>query len=87
MLRELSYMKLDDCSLSSDTFLDTCGAIQPLLDDFINCHGPEFSKVGPNNSVRMASSSHVLIAMASSYTNQSSVNCTCYPSLYKLHEE
>jgi hypothetical protein len=80
-------MRADDYSLSSDTHLDACGAIQSLLDDFINCHGPEFSKVGPNNSVQMASSSHVRIAMASSYANQSSVNCTCYPSLYKIHEE
>jgi hypothetical protein len=70
-----------------DSDLDACGAIQSLLDDFINCHGPEFSKVGPNNSVRIASSSHLLIAMASAYANQSSVNCTCYPSLYKLPEE
>jgi hypothetical protein len=80
-------MRADDCPLSSDTRLHACGAIQFLLDDFVNCHIPEFSKVGPNNSVRMASSSHALIAMASSYANQSSVNCTCYPSLYKLHEE
>ncbi len=53
------------------------GAIQSLLDDFTNCPGPTFSKVGPNNSVQMASSSHVHIAVALPYTNQSSVNCTC----------
>jgi hypothetical protein len=75
-------MKIDDCSASSNTCLPAHGAIQSL-DDFTNCHGPTFSKVGPNNSVQLASSSHVHIAVALSYTNQSSVNCTCYPTLYQ----
>jgi hypothetical protein len=69
-------MRINDHSVSSNTCLHAHGAIQLPLDDFINSYGPAFSKVGPNNSVRMASSSDVHIAMASSYTNQSSVNCT-----------
>ncbi len=76
-------MRIDDRSVSSNTCLHAHGAIQlPLsaLDDFINSYGPTFSKVGP---VRMASSSDVHIAMASSYTNQSSVNFTCYPILHQ----
>jgi hypothetical protein len=79
-------MRIDDRSVSSNTCLHARGAIQlPLsaLDDFINSYGPTFSKVGPNNLVRMASSSDVHIAMASSYTNQSSVNCTCYLILHQ----
>jgi hypothetical protein len=79
-------MRIDDRSISSNTRLHAHGAIQlPLsaLDDFINSYGPAFSKVGPNNLVRMASSSDVHIAMTSSYTNQSSVNCTCYPILHQ----
>jgi hypothetical protein len=75
-------MRIDDCSVSSDTCLHAHGAIQSL-DDFKNCHGPTFSKVGPNNLVQLASLSHVRIAVALSYANQSSVNCTCYPTLYQ----
>jgi hypothetical protein len=33
--------------------------------------------------VQMASSSDVHIAVALSYANQPSVNCTCYPTLYQ----
>jgi len=54
MLGGLPYMRIDDCSVSSNTCLRARGAIQlPLsaLDDFINGYGPTFSKVGPNNSV------------------------------------
>ncbi len=76
-------MRIDDCSVSSDTCLHAHGAIQSLLDDFTNCPGPTFSKVGPNNLVQMASSSDVHIAVALSYANQPSVNCTCYPTLYQ----
>jgi hypothetical protein len=45
-------MRIDDCSVSSDTCLHAHDAIQSL-DDFTNCHGPTFSKVGPNNSVQL----------------------------------
>jgi len=61
-------MRIDDRSVSSNTCRHAHGAIQlPLsaLGDFMNSYGPAFSKVGPNNSVQMAASSDVHIAMAS----------------------